>query len=100
MLHSESEASVNRNIVKFAAAAATMAVLAGCAVAVPLRPLATFSQDSRDGDFACTADPKCPNRSTDRRVTSRRSQPVGGGKIGDDSPDFILNSADQDGMLR
>jgi hypothetical protein len=100
MLHSEREASVNRNTMKFAAAAAAMAVLAGCAVSVPLRPLATSFQNSRDGDFTCTADPKCPNGTTDHRVAYRRSQPVGGGKIDDDPPDFILNSGDQDGTLR
>ena len=79
---------------KFAAAAAAMAVLAGCAVAVPLRPLVPSSQNSRDRDFARRAGSKCPNGTTDHRVAYRRSQPVGGGKIGDDPPDFI---GDQDG---
>ena len=79
---------------KFAAAAAAMAVLAGCAVAVPLRPLATSFQNSRDGDFACRAGTKCPNGITDHRVACRRSQPIGGGKIDDDPPNFI---GDQDG---
>jgi hypothetical protein len=59
MLHSESETSAHRNIMKFAAAAAAMAVLAGCAVAVPLPPLVTSSQNSRDRDFACRAGSKC-----------------------------------------
>ena len=82
MLHSESEASTNRHIMKFAAAAVAMAVLAGCAIAVPLRPLATSSQSSRDRDLA-----------RDDRVAYHRSQPVRRDKI-DDPPDFIR---DQDG---
>jgi hypothetical protein len=94
MLHSESETSAYRNIMKFAAAAAAMAVLAGCAVAVPLRPLVASSQNSRDRDFACRASSKCPNGTTDHRVAYRRSQPVDGGKIDDDPPHFI---GDQDG---
>jgi hypothetical protein len=51
MLHSVPGTSANRNITKLAAAAAAMTVLAGCAMAVPLRPSATSSQDSRDRDF-------------------------------------------------
>jgi hypothetical protein len=84
---------------KFAAAAAAMAVLVGCAIAVPLPPLATSFQDRRDGDFACKAGSKCPTGTTNHRVAYRRSQSVGGGKIDDDPPDFILNRGDQDGML-
>jgi hypothetical protein len=68
-----------------------MAVLASCAVAVPLPPLATSSQDSRNRDFACTGSSKCRNG---HQVAYRRSQPVGGGKIDDDPPDFILNGGD------
>jgi hypothetical protein len=98
MLYSEPETSANRNIWKFAAAAAAMAVLAGCAVAVQLPPLATSFQDSRDRDFACAHGSKCPNRITNHRVAYRRSQPVGGGKIDEDPPDFILNSRDPEGM--
>jgi hypothetical protein len=94
MLHWESETSAHRNIMKFATAAAAMAVLAGCAVAVSLPPLATSPQTSRDRDFACRAGSKCPNGTRDHRVAYRRSQPVGGGKIDDDPPDFI---GDQDG---
>jgi hypothetical protein len=45
MLHSR---SANWNTLKLAAAAAAVTVLGGCAVAVPLRPLTTASQDSRD----------------------------------------------------
>ena len=77
---------------KFAAGTAAMALLAGCAVAVPLRPLTTFSQDSRD--VACTGNSKCRNGN---QVAYRRSQPVGVGKIDDDPPNFILNNGDQDG---
>jgi hypothetical protein len=94
MLHSDSETAAHRNIMKFAVAAAAMAVLVGCAVSVPLRPLATSSQNSHERDFACRAGPKCLNGITDNRVAYRRSQPVGGGKIDDDPPDFI---GDQDG---
>jgi hypothetical protein len=94
MLYSESETSAHRNIMKFAAAAAAMAVLASCAVAVPLPPLATSFQDSRAGHFACKAGSKCPNEITNHRVAYRRSQPVGNGKFNDDPPDFI---GDQDG---
>src|SRR6266478_1138990 len=94
MSHSESEASAHLNMMKFAAAAAAMAVLTGCVVAVPLRPLGASFQNSRDGAFACRAGSKCPNGTTDHRVAYRRSQPVGGGKIDDDPPDFIV---DQDG---
>jgi hypothetical protein len=82
---------------KFAAAAAVTALLAGCAVAVPLPPFTTSSQYSRDGDFACTAGSKCPNGTTNHRVAYRRSQPIGGGKIDDDPPDFILNGGGQVG---
>jgi hypothetical protein len=101
MLHSKSESCVNRNIIKFAAAATALAVLAGCAIAMPLRPLATSSEDSRDRDFACRVPhPKCSNGSKNRRVVYRSSQPVDSGKIDEDPPDFILNSADQSGSLR
>jgi hypothetical protein len=92
MLHSRPELSAIWNNLKLAAAAAAMAVLAGCAVAVPLRPLPTALQGSGDRDFACTANSQCPKR------TSRRSELVSRGNIAEDPPDFILN--DQAGMLR
>jgi hypothetical protein len=92
MLHSRSESPANWNALKLAAATAAMAVLAGCAIAVPLRPLATASQDSRDRDFACRANSKCANAITNHRLTSHHSQPIGGDNIPDDPPDFILNS--------
>src|SRR5271165_4387142 len=97
MLNSEPEPIGSQNIRKFVAAAAAMAALAGCAIAVPLPPLATSFQESRDGHFACKAGSKCPNETTNHRVAYRRSQPVGCGKIDDDPPDFILNRGDQDG---
>jgi hypothetical protein len=100
MLHSEPGASVNRNAMKFAAAATAMAVLSGCAISMPLRPLATAPQDSRDNDFACRAHTKCRDGSTGHRVASGGSQPVNGRKIDDDPPDFISNSGDQNGRLR
>jgi hypothetical protein len=93
MLDSEPKASGNRNIMKFVAAATAMAVLASCAVAVPLPPLATSSQDSRNRDFACTDGSKCRNG---HQIAYRRSQPVGSSKIDDDPPDFILKSGGQD----
>jgi hypothetical protein len=100
MLHSESKASVNRKAMKFAVAAAAMAALAGCAIAMPLRPLMTFSQDRRDGNFACTAHSKCPNGSKQDRLAYRRSQSADRGKMGDDPPDFILTTGDQNGAVR
>jgi hypothetical protein len=99
VLHSVPGTSANRNIRKLATAAAAMTVLAGCAMAVPLRPLAVSSQDSRDVDFYCRADPKCSHRSAERRMAYRRSQPVDGGQI-HDPPDFILNGGEQEGALR
>ena len=99
MLHSELEEYANWKTMKCAAAIAAMAALAGCAVAVPLRPLATSSQSSRNGDFACTANPRCPNGRTDDRVAYHRLQPVSG-KFDDDPPDFILNNGNQDGTRR
>jgi hypothetical protein len=93
MLHSQSEIFANQSI-KFAVAAAAMAMLAGCAVTMPLRPSATFSQNNPAPDFACRTGSKCTHGITDHRVAYRRSQAVGGGKIDDDPPDFIV---DQDG---
>ena len=89
-------ASASSNTPTLAILAVGALVLAGCAVAVPLRPLTTASQDSRDR-VACTANSKCTNAITAHRRPSRVSQPVGGGSIAEDPPDFILN--DPDGML-
>ena len=85
---------------KCAAALAAMAVLGSCAVAVPLRPLATSSHSSLDDDFACTANPRCTRMAErDDRVAYNRLQPVSG-KFDDGPPDFILNNEDQDGTQR
>jgi hypothetical protein len=100
MLHSEPRASVNRNVIKFSAAAAAMAVLAGCAISMPLRPLATAPPDIRDNDFSCRAHTDCRDGSIGHRIAHRESQSVNGGKIDDDPPDFISNSGDQNGRLR
>jgi hypothetical protein len=97
MLHSVPGTSANRNITKLAAAAAAMTVLAGCAMAVPLHPSATSSQDSRD--FYCRADPKCSHRSAERRIAYRRSHLVDGSQI-HNPPDFILKGGEQEGTLR
>ena len=77
-------ASARSNTLTLVVLAAGALVLAGCAVAVPLRSL---SQESR-GRVACTANSKCANAIT---VQRRPSQPVGAGSIADDPPDFILN---------
>jgi outer membrane biogenesis lipoprotein LolB len=61
MLHSDSETAAHRNIMKFAVAAAAMAVLVGCAVSVPLRPLATSSQNSHEL-FRLQGRPQVPQR--------------------------------------
>jgi hypothetical protein len=99
MPHSVPRTFANRNTTKLAAAAAAMTMLSGCAMAVPLRPLATSSQDSRDREFYCRADPKCSHKSAERRIAYRRSQPIDGGQIYD-PPHFILNGGEQEGTLR
>jgi hypothetical protein len=85
---------------KFATAAAAMALLSGCAVAVPLRPLATSSQYGRDGHLACSADRKCSNASTEHRLAYRSTHSLQDSKVTsqEDPPSFILNSADQDAV--
>jgi hypothetical protein len=95
---SETGTSANRKTTKLAATAAAMALLSGCAIAVPLRPLGS-SRDSRDSGFYCRADPKCSHKSAEGRIAYRRPQPVGGDQI-HDPPDFILNGGEQEGMLR
>jgi hypothetical protein len=99
MLHSVPGTSANRNITKLAAAVAAVTVLAGCAIAVLLRPLGTSSQDNRDREFYCRADPRCSDKSAGRRIAYQRSQPVDGGQI-HDPPDFILNRGEQESTLR
>ena len=94
---SRPEASASSITLKLAVLVAEAIMLAGCAVAVPLRPLTSASQDSRDR-VPCAANSKCANAITAHRRPSRGSEPVGGGSIADDPPDFILN--DPDVMLR
>jgi hypothetical protein len=96
-MNARPEASASSNMLKLAILLAEAIVLAGCAVAVPLRPLTTASQDRRDR-VACTANSKCANAIAAHRHPSHGSQPVGGSSIAHDPPDFILN--DPNGMLR
>ncbi len=83
---------------KVAAAVGAMTVLAACAIAVPLRPLGTSSQDNRDREFYCRADPRCSHKSAGRRIAYQPLQPVNGGQI-HDPPDFILNGGEQGDTL-
>jgi hypothetical protein len=99
MLHPELGRSAHRNTAKLAAAAAAMTLLSGCAMAVPLRTLAASSQDSRDRDFYCRADPKCSHRSAEPRIAYRPSPPVEGGQIYG-PPEFILNGGEEVSTLR
>jgi hypothetical protein len=99
MLYSSCGTSAHRNSSKFAAMAAAMTLLSGCAIAVPVRPPGTSYQDSRDGDFYCRADPKCSHSSPERRIAYRRSQ-SGDGDQADDPPDFILNGFEKEGTMR
>ena len=80
MLHSEPRAPANWNSIKFSAAAVAVAVLAGCAVAVPL-PVGGPAKATRGLDLACTADRKCPNGTAEHPVTSPRSHSATGGKV-------------------
>ena len=92
-MHSQLQAKIK--VMRFAALAAVISTLAGCAIAVPLRPLPT----SPDG-LACTASSRCPNATTSRPVAHRPSQPVQGANDRD-PPDFIANNgADQSTELR
>jgi hypothetical protein len=90
-------ATASSNMLTLAILAFAALVLAGCAVAVPLRPLTTASQESRDR-VVCTANSKCATAITAQR-RPRSSQSVSAGSsITEDPPDFILN--DPDAMLR
>jgi hypothetical protein len=92
MLNSELEAYGGPRIMKFAAAAAAMAVLAGCAVTMPFPPLTTSFQGSPDSHAACKPASKCSSETTNSRLAYRRQKPVDDGKIDNDPPDFIVNS--------
>ena len=88
------EATGSPSIMKFAAAAAAMAVLAGCAVTMPFPPLATSFQDSHDWHRACRAGFKCYETSNSR-VAYRPSKAANDPKIDDDPPNFIVSGGDQ-----
>ena len=90
MLISDLEAPGSRSIMKFAAAAAAMVILAGCAVTMPFPPLATSSRDSH---FACKAGYKCSNETKNARVANRPSKTIDDGKVVDNPPDFLLNGS-------
>jgi hypothetical protein len=55
------EAPGSPSIMKLAAAVGAMAVLTGCAVTMPLPPLATPFQNSRDWHPVCRTGSKCSN---------------------------------------
>jgi hypothetical protein len=83
-------------MIKFAAVAAAMAVLAGCAVSMPLPPFSTFSQYTRTGDLPCKVSSKCPKA----RLSYHHSEPIGRASIDADPPDFIQNTGDDAGAPR
>jgi len=83
--------ATSSNTLTLAILAAGAIMLAGCAVTVPLRPLTTASQESPRGRDVCTANSKCANAITAHRRPAGGSQPVGGGSIAYDPPDFILH---------
>jgi hypothetical protein len=96
MLNSEPETSANRKIVKFAAALTAGAMLASCAIAIPLPPLATTFRGSHSDNIACKAGSNCPMGTTSPHRVDPRSQPVSRGKMAEDTPDFIRNAVVQD----
>jgi hypothetical protein len=96
MLNSEPDASANRKIAKVAVALIAGAMLASCAIAVPLPPLATTFRGSHSGDVACKAGSRCPMRTSIPHGVDRRSQPTSRGKIAEEPPEFIRNWAVQD----
>jgi hypothetical protein len=88
------EAPGSPSIMKFAAVAAAMTVLAGCAVAMPFPPLATSVQDGHEWHRACRVGFKCYETSNSR-VAYRPSKPTNDSKVNDDPPDFIVNGGEQ-----
>ena len=96
MLNLKPETSANRKIVKIAVALIAGAMLAGCAIAVPLPPLATTFRSSHSGDVACKVGSNCPMGTSSPHRVDRRSQPTSPGKMVEDPPDFIRNWAAQD----
>jgi hypothetical protein len=89
------EAPGSPSIMKLAAAAGALAMLAGCAVTMPFPPLATSFPDSGDWHPICWAGSKCSIETSNSRVAYRRLKPANDGKIDDDPPDFIVNGGDQ-----
>jgi acid stress chaperone HdeB len=80
MLHSEPRASTDWNSIKFSAAAVAVAVLAGCAVELPLS-VGTPAKAPSGLEVACAADRKCPNGTAEYRATSSRSHSATSGKV-------------------
>jgi hypothetical protein len=90
--HKEAEAAANQNdappelALKFIAVATAMALLAGCAVTVPLRDITPSGQilaGTSEGDLACAAYAECPDGSANDDDTYRRAL-VGGGNANQD----------------
>lgn len=107
MPHEENETAASpndaprENALKFVAIAAAMALLAGCAVTVPLReivPSGYVLTDTSDADLNCTAttfEPECFDGSADDGVAYRHAPTAGGGKINphdDTETNFIFRS--------
>jgi len=95
MLRAELEESV---IMKFVGVSAAMSMLASCAIAVPLRPLALHGRS--ESELACTADSRCSNGNRDRQAAHRHLRPIANGNIDDAPPDFILNNTDKERTVR
>ena len=93
-MNSEPETSADWKTVKIAVVLAAAAMLASCAIAVPLAPVATTFQDSGASHLACKAGSDCPQGSS--RRADRRSQTVSRAKMAEDPPDFIRNAVVQD----
>jgi hypothetical protein len=93
MLRVELEESVT---MKFVAVTAAMSMLASCAIAVPLRPLASHGRG--ESELTCTT--RCSDGNRDRKAAHRPSRPVVDGKIDDAPPDFIVNSTDMERTVR
>ena len=94
MLISDLEAPGSPSIMKFAAAAAAMTMLAGCAVTMPFPTIGT---PTPDWHVACNTGSKCSNEAKNPRVANRRSKPIDDVRIDDDPPDFIVNGGNQVG---
>jgi len=100
MLISDLEAPGSPSIMKFAAAAAAMTMLAGCAVTMPFPTIATPTPDWQSTDkqlinFMMLGLPGASR--SDPRVANRRSKPIDDVRIDDDPPDFIVNGGNQVG---